>query len=179
MQNILDSMKSVSRIFIKIKEEEIEPFLTCYLNFVNPLKNFQSAVDSRCFCWESVNKSIKNLQFRDDYTYYGENSNILMEDSCPFKTGSDLQVIAIIQRRLVNTHMSHADLVVSIAPVWLETNEHSSRYLLVNQSRRKYLEYVVHIRRSPSECIWYRYVKNIIDYAVETDIVSSCKFIYG
>lgn len=178
MEKFLSLMKSISDAYLKISEDEIEPFLQCYLDFKSPLKNLQLAYDSSKKAYEASNTVNKgDCSCTDYYEYYGiTDKQTYME--CPFAMKYHPPVIAKIER-IRNGYGSCVNLTVTIAPIWTDIDDYSEKYLLISTKKRKYSGYVLHLRHPEKEPMWYEYLSNIISYTIEKKNTYSCKFVYN
>ncbi len=177
MEKLLSLMDSISDAYLKISEDEIEPFLQFYLDFKSPLKNLQLAYDSSKKAYEASNTVYKgNCSCTDYYEYYGiTDKQTYME--CPFETKYHPPVIAKIERIRIG-YESYINLTATIAPIWTDM-DYSGKYLLISTKKREYSGYVLHLRHPEKEPMWYGYLSNIISYTIEKQNTYSCKFVYN
>lgn len=178
LKKILNKMKSVMEIYIKVpKDDGLEQFLSCWLMFDSPLLHFQKAFESEMFLNLSLHTMPKeNILYEDTYIYYGVlDDNRKRLSSCPF--GKDFPIIASIERTC-KEYASYANLSVHVAPSWTSDYKCGGRYLLISSPRREYSGYVLHISHPEGERIWYKYVRNIVSYAIDEDLADRCSFTY-
>ena len=180
MRKLLNFMKTIYDVYMKISENEVAPFLQCYLEFKNPLNNIQYAYEATTSYFENSNR-INQGKFdcTESYTYYGlKNGQTCMTNS-PFETRHPLPIILTIER-IGNKIPWYANLSIKFAPIWTDDETFTERYLLVSSSKRKYNGYMMHITHPTpnTDQIWCKYLNSIISYVNENQAVDSCRFVY-